>query len=167
MKKTNKGFVTKVEGDVAGEVIEKLRNLKRYWEWADKLKDQHRFYAMQEEKNAKLKSPNIFKRDSTMFFGLYLAVVSQMLKAFDEEPKIELAGEIKDVKERMSINIGKFGEAMCNPGKSLLDERMMIDAMKPMNSQIINALHVNIGYFIDKKIQELRNKDYFPYAMTR
>ncbi len=54
MKKLNKGFVTKIEGDVSGEMIEKLRNLKRFWGWADKLKDQHRLYLLQEEKNAKL-----------------------------------------------------------------------------------------------------------------
>jgi len=167
MKKTNKGFVTKIEGDVMGEMIDKLKNLKRYWYWADKLKDQHRFYTAQEEKNIKMKNPNLFRRDSSMFYGLYLAIVSQMLKSFDEEPKIELPGEIRDMKDRMSVNLYKFGEAVCRPGNNLIDEKMLMDAMKLINSQMINALHVNMGYFIDKKIQELRNSDVFPYAMTK
>lgn len=167
MNKINKGFVTKIEGDVSSELLNKLYALKKYWEWADKLKDQYRFYILQEEKNIKLKKADITRRDSSMFFALYLAMVSLILKSMDEEPKIEMSIEIREAKERLGINLNKYGEAICFPGKGILNEKMFLDSIKDMNVQSINMLHVNMGYFIDKKIQQLRNQDVFPFAINR
>ncbi|MBU0647780.1 hypothetical protein KJ855_01215 [Patescibacteria group bacterium] len=165
--KKNKGFVTQIERDNTEEVINKLYSLRKYWEWADKLKDQYWFYQKQEEKRAQLKKADIVRRDSTMFFALYLALVSQIYKSFGEEPMVGLAGDIKELKEKLPVNLDKFGEGVCFPGKSVLNERIFQDALKLNSVQLINGLHVTLGYYINKKIQELRNKDVYPYAMDR
>lgn len=167
MNKTTKGFITKIEGEESNETINKLYSLKKYWEWADKLKDQYRFYIIQEDKNAKLKRADIVRRDSSMFFALYLALVSLILKSMDEEPKVELPVEIREAKDRLGLNLSKFGEAVCYPGKGVLNEKVFIDSIRDVNIQSVNMLHVNIGYFIDKKIQELRNQDVFPFAIGK
>jgi hypothetical protein len=167
MKKLTKGFVTQVEGDETAETLQKLYSLKKIWEWADKLKDQYRFYHVQEEKNMDLKMADIVRRDSSMFFSLFLALTCQILKSFEEDPRIEIATEIKLAKDRLGFNLGKFGEGICLPGKGLLSEKLLLDTIKEPNIQSINSLHVNIGYFIDKKIQELRNKDFFPFALEK
>lgn len=167
LKKTNKGFEIQVEGDDSNELLMKLNSLKKYWEWADKLKDQYAFYRLQEEKNISLKKAEIGKRDSSMFFSLYLAIVAQILKSFEEEPKVELPFEIREVKDRLGFNISKYGEAVCFLGKQIVTEKTIIDTIKEPNIQTVNLLHVSMGYFIDKKIQEIINKDVFPFAINK
>lgn len=167
MKKTNKGFVIHVEGEGSDEMLNKLISLKRHWNWADKLKDQYYLYHSQEERNIGLKKADLFRRDSAMFLILYFSVISQILKSFEEEPKISLSVELKDLKEKLAFNMPKVGDAFCFPGRRIFNEKMIEELLKEFNINSVNILHVSIGYFLDKKIQELRNKDYFPYAMNK
>ncbi|MFA4930796.1 MAG: hypothetical protein WC570_02955 [Patescibacteria group bacterium] len=167
MTKSNKGFITHVQSEESDELLRKLISLKKYWEWADKLKDQYLFYLKQEEKNIQLKRSAIIHRDSSMFFIFYLAVLSQVIKSFDEGPKVIVSLEIKGMQDELGFNLSKFGEAMCFPGKSILNEKLLDDVMKSSNIQKVNNLHIGLGYFINKKIQELKNRDVFPYAMNK
>ncbi len=167
MKKTfTSGFITEVESDNKDAVLKKLMSLKKYWNWTDKMKDQYKLYKNQEEKNPKLKTLDMLGRDSSMFLTMYLAMIAQVLKSFDEEPKLVLSPEILETKERVEVNLSKFGEAVCFPGKDLISDKIYNDVLVQTNMQMINSLHVYIGYYLDKKIQELRNKDVLPYAMN-
>ena len=163
----NKGFVTEVEGDDRDGVLKKLRSLRKYWEWADKMKDQYRFYKLQEDKNMKLKNADIIRRDSSMFLAMSLAMINQIIVAFEQEPRIIAVNEVVEAKEKIGINLGKCGDVICNPGKDVFSEKIYQDVLNQPKIQEINTLHVNIGYFIDKKIQELTNRDVFPYAMDK
>ena len=167
MNKTSKGLVTKIQGEGSDALLEKLLSLKKYWEWADKLKDQYYFYRQQEERNIQLKKASILKRDSSMFFCFYLGVLGLVIKSFQDEPKVEMTPEVKELKSQLVFNLDKFAEAACNPGKMILTDRLLTDVIKDVNIQSVNMLHVGIGYFLNKKIHELRNKDVFPYAMKR
>ena len=167
MKKTNKGFVIHVEGEGADELLNKLISLKRYWNWADKLKDQYYLYHGQEERNISLKKADLFRRDSAMFLILYCATTSQIIKSFEEEPKIVLSNELKEIKEKLAFNLLKVGDAFCFPGRRIFNEKMIEELLKEFNVNSVNMFHVSMGYFLDKKIQELRNKDFFPYAMKK
>ncbi len=168
LKKTfNKGFETEVESEDRDGVLKKLKSLKKYWEWADKIKDQYRFYRIQEDKNPKLKSVDVVRRDSSMFLALYLAMVNQILVSFELDPKIILSSEIQDVKDKLGINLLKCGDAVCHPGKDVMSEKVYQDMLNQPRINEINLLHVNVGYFLDKKIQEMTNKDVFPYAMDK
>ena len=167
MKKTNKGFVVHVEGEGSDEVLNKLVSLKRYWVWADKLKDQYYLYHSQEERNINLKKADVFRRDSVMFLIFYFSVTSQVIKSFEEEPKIILSAELKDLKEKLAFNMPKVGEGLCFPGRRVYNEKMIEDLLKDFNINAVNMFHVSMGYFLDKKIQELKNKDFFPYALNK
>ncbi len=164
-KTTNKGFMTAIHTDDKDGVLKKLKSLKKYWNWADKMKDQYKFYRIQEDKNPKLKGADVVKRDSSMFLAMYLAMVNQILLSFEKEPRIITSSEVTEAKEKIGINLMKCGDAICEPGKDIVSEKIYQDMLNQPKIQDINALHVNIGYFIDKKIQEMTNKDVFPYAM--
>lgn len=167
MTKSNKGFITQVQEEESDELLKKFIVLKKYWEWADKLKDQYYFYLNQEEKNVQLKRAALMHRDSSMFFVFYLGIINQIVRSFDESPKVVVSPEIKGLVDGVGFNLNKFGDSLSSPGKSVVNEKLLSEVIKSSNIQQVNNLHVGLGYFIDKKIQELRNKDIFPYAMNK
>jgi hypothetical protein len=167
MKKTfTSGFVTEVENENKDVTLKKLISLKKYWNWTDKIKDQYKLYKNQEDKNPKLKTVDVLGRDSSMFLALYLAMIAQIVKSFEEEPKLVLSAEIIETKDKVGINLNKFGEAVCYPGKDIISDKSYNDVLNQSNVHMVNALHVYIGYYLDKKIQELQNKDVLPYNMN-